>query len=174
MNNAAPNTQPPAPEEWAVVEAIKACYGESREYHLEEWKTDSLFFQKIVNRTALRFMQLTEEHAGAIDAKNTELPFCDCALLIRNLHTNNYHMQNEPRALRHDEFLIDSPNPDALDQTLQALPMAGARLVKDAPTLAGNPPSYEQIDGHYIVRASNVDYAKFSCKNQGYGKVVDP
>ena len=61
------------------------------------------------------------------------------------------------------ELLVDTPNPAALDKTLQQM---GAVLV-------GGPNDFVQVDGHYVVRAlGNVGYVKFACETQGYCTVV--
>jgi hypothetical protein len=62
-----------------------------------------------------------------------------------------------------NELLVDTPNPEALDQTLQGL---GAVLVGG--------PDFVRVDGHYVVRAlGDVGFVKFACEAQGYCTVVD-
>lgn len=61
-----------------------------------------------------------------------------------------------------NELLVDTPNPAALDQTLQQM---GAVLVGG--------PDYVVVDGHYIIRAlGDVGYVKFACETQGYCTVI--
>ena len=64
-----------------------------------------------------------------------------------------------------NELLVDTPNPTALDETLQQI---GAVLV-------GGPDGFVTVDGHYVVRApgGNIGFIKFSCESQGYATVVD-
>lgn len=63
------------------------------------------------------------------------------------------------------DFLVDTPNPDALDQTLQSL---GAVLVG-----GGMPEGYTQIDGHYVMRVlGDPGYVEFACTTQGYCTIV--
>jgi hypothetical protein len=59
------------------------------------------------------------------------------------------------------DFLVDTPNPTALDHTLQQV---GAVLVGG--------PNYITHDGHYIVRPFSGGFARFACEAQGYAKVI--
>lgn len=64
------------------------------------------------------------------------------------------------------EFLIDSYNPEALDKVLNSM---GAVMMQD-------PNGIYSIDddGHYIVRCyGDINYVKFACKEQGYGRLVE-
>jgi hypothetical protein len=60
------------------------------------------------------------------------------------------------------DFLVDTPNPAALDATLQQL---GAVLIGG--------PDFIQHDGHYVVRClSDPGYVRFAVETQGYAKVI--
>lgn len=62
------------------------------------------------------------------------------------------------------DFLVDTPNPKALDATLQQL---GAVLI-------GGPENFVTHEGHYVVRAlGNPGFVRFALEHQGYAKVVD-
>lgn len=61
------------------------------------------------------------------------------------------------------DFLVQTPNPKALDVTLQQM---GAVLI-------GGPNDFLIHEGAYVVRAlSNPDYVRFAVEHQGYAKVV--
>lgn len=61
------------------------------------------------------------------------------------------------------DFLVDTPNPLALDRTLQQL---GAVLV-------GGEGNYLRHEGHYVVRPlGGGGFARFAIEQQGYAKVV--
>jgi hypothetical protein len=61
------------------------------------------------------------------------------------------------------DFLVDTPNPKALDATLNQM---GAALI-------GGPDNFIKVDGHYVMRAlGNPDYIRFACEHQGYCKVI--
>lgn len=63
------------------------------------------------------------------------------------------------------DFLIDTPNPKALDKTLQGL---GAVLIG-----GGMPGGYLQHEGHYVCRPlGDAGFIRFAIENQGYGRVV--
>lgn len=61
------------------------------------------------------------------------------------------------------DFLVKTPNPDALDRTLQQL---GAVLIGG--------PDYILHDGCYVVRPLplNNGFPRFACERQGYAVVV--
>lgn len=64
------------------------------------------------------------------------------------------------------DFLVDTPNPRALDATLQQL---GGVLV--------GAPDYTRYQGHFVVRplpASRSEFLIFACRQQGYCTVVGP
>lgn len=66
---------------------------------------------------------------------------------------------------RHTDFLVDTPNPEALDRTLQSL---GVVLIG-----GGMPGGYEQVDGHYVMRVlGDPGYVRFACESQGYCTIV--
>ena len=61
------------------------------------------------------------------------------------------------------DFLVDTPNPKALDATLQQM---GAVLI-------GGPDNFVQHDGHYVVRVlGNLGFVRFAIEQQGYAKIV--
>jgi hypothetical protein len=63
------------------------------------------------------------------------------------------------------DILVDTPNPEALDQTVQSL---GAVVVG-----GGTPGGYVKHDGHYVVRALMApDFVKFAIEQQGYATIV--
>jgi hypothetical protein len=60
------------------------------------------------------------------------------------------------------DFLVDTPNPEWLDTTLQ---MLGAILIGG--------PDFIQYEGHFVVRCfGSADFVKFACTQQGYATVV--
>ncbi len=63
------------------------------------------------------------------------------------------------------DYLVDTPNPEALDQTLFAL---GAVLIG-----GGMPEGFMKVDGHYVMRVlGDPGYVKFACETQGYCTIV--
>jgi hypothetical protein len=60
------------------------------------------------------------------------------------------------------DFLVDTPNPKALDATLQQI---GGVLI-------GGPDNFIQYDGHYVVRPFSGGFVRFTCETQGYAKVI--
>jgi hypothetical protein len=67
------------------------------------------------------------------------------------------------------DFLVDTPNPAAVDQTLQQLPMGGAVLIQDNAAEDG----YLRRSGHYVMRVfRDPGFVKFACEQQGYCKIV--
>lgn len=69
------------------------------------------------------------------------------------------------------DFLVDTGNPAALDETLQALPGVNALV------LGGPDGPFPQEDGHYMVRVfggqMQASMFKFMVENQGYCTVVE-
>lgn len=67
------------------------------------------------------------------------------------------------------DFLVDTPNPAAVDQTLQQLPMGGAVLVQDGSAADG----YLRHDGHYVMRVlGDPGFVMFACEQQSYCTIV--
>lgn len=65
--------------------------------------------------------------------------------------------------LKYKDFLVDTPNPKALDATLNQM---GAVLI-------GGPDNFLRIEGHYVMRAlGNPEFVRFACEHQGYCKVI--
>lgn len=63
------------------------------------------------------------------------------------------------------DFLVDTPNPEALDRTLQSI---GAVLIG-----GGMPEGFMRVGEHYVMRVlGNPGYVKFACETQGYCKIV--
>lgn len=61
------------------------------------------------------------------------------------------------------DFLVDTPNPAALDQTLQQM---GAVLI-------GGQRDFVKHDGHYVVRVlGHAGFVRFAVEHQGYAKVI--
>lgn len=61
------------------------------------------------------------------------------------------------------DILVDTPNPEALDETIQSL---GAALVQSGT-------GYAQVDGHYVARVfGDPGFFEFSVTSQGYATVV--
>ena len=61
------------------------------------------------------------------------------------------------------DFLVDTPNPMALDATLNRI---GAVLI--------GAPDFIQHDGHYVVRPiKGSGFPRFACETQGYCRVVN-
>ncbi len=62
------------------------------------------------------------------------------------------------------DILVDTPNPEALDVTIQQL---GGALLESSPGV------YLQHQGHYVVRAlGDPGFLEFSMTTQGYATVV--
>ncbi|MCX6216523.1 hypothetical protein [Spirosoma sp.] len=62
-------------------------------------------------------------------------------------------------------LLIDCPNPDAFNKTVQAL--GAAALVEN-----GNL-GYLMLNGYYVLQVyNNVGWIRFAIEQQGYGKVI--
>jgi len=60
------------------------------------------------------------------------------------------------------DFLVETRNPKALDDTLMQI---GAVLVGG--------PDYIMKDGFYVMRVlGNPAFVKFACENQGYCKII--
>lgn len=65
------------------------------------------------------------------------------------------------------DFLVETPNPDALDTTLQQI---GAVLIG-----GGTPQRYLQIGDYYVMRVlGDPGFVKFACETQGYCRIVGP
>lgn len=63
------------------------------------------------------------------------------------------------------DVLVDTPNPDALDATLQQF---GAALVG-----GGMPEGYGRVEGYYVARVFGPPgFIEFMLTNQGYAKVI--
>lgn len=64
------------------------------------------------------------------------------------------------------ELIVDTPNPLALDQTIQSL----------GGVVGQNPDGSYRADenGYYAVRAmgGDIGFLKFSMENQGYAKII--
>ena len=66
------------------------------------------------------------------------------------------------------DIIVETPNPEALDRTLQQLPGCFAVVVG-----GGMPGGYVKRDGGYVVRCfKGLDFLKFAVSHQGYGKVI--
>jgi hypothetical protein len=73
-------------------------------------------------------------------------------------------MRKENEVAEYTDVIIDSPNPEALDQVLQSL---GAVVVG----IGEGGPIRQQ--GGWLVRVlGNVGFVKFACENQDYGMWV--
>ncbi len=71
---------------------------------------------------------------------------------------------NDSKPKYHD-FLIDTPNPRALDSLLQS--SFASALIEISPAV------YMQVDGHYVVRCfGDPNYLKFALESQGYAKII--
>jgi hypothetical protein len=66
------------------------------------------------------------------------------------------------------DFLVETGNPEALDNTLQALPMMRAFVVG-----RGVPGGIVKHEGYHVVRVfGDTGFFKFACEQQGYCKVI--
>jgi hypothetical protein len=66
------------------------------------------------------------------------------------------------------DFLVETGNPERLDDTLQALPMMHAFVVG-----RGVPGGIVQRDGGYVVRVfGDPGFFKFAVEHQGYCKII--
>ncbi len=66
------------------------------------------------------------------------------------------------------DFLVETGNPEYLDDTLQALPMTRAAVVG-----RGVPGGIIKRDGGYVVRVfGDPGFFKFACEQQGYCKII--
>lgn len=65
------------------------------------------------------------------------------------------------------DFLVNTPNPGALDATLNSI---GAVLLGGG----GDNPQYIIHEGHYVVRPlpPSNGFPRFACEQQGYAAVV--
>lgn len=75
---------------------------------------------------------------------------------------------NERPSYGATDIIVETPNPAALDKTLQAF---GAVVVQEN-VHTGNP-TYMRREGGYVVRCLGpVDFVEFVIKNKGYGKLI--
>ncbi len=76
-------------------------------------------------------------------------------------------MQEDKRTKATD-FLVETGNPERLDDTLQALPMMRAFVVG-----RGVPGGIAKKDGYPVVRVfGDTGFFKFAVEHQGYCKII--
>lgn len=70
--------------------------------------------------------------------------------------------------MEYHDFVVETGNPEGLDDTLQRLPMARARVIG-----RGVPGGIQLVDGKPVVRViGDPGFFKFACEHQGYCKVI--
>lgn len=66
------------------------------------------------------------------------------------------------------DFVVETGNPERLDDTLQQLPMTKALVIG-----RGMPGGIQLIDGNPVVRVfGDPGFFKFACEQQGYCKII--
>jgi hypothetical protein len=66
------------------------------------------------------------------------------------------------------DFLMESANPEALDDALQSLPMMLARVIG-----RGLPEGIAYREGYPVVRVfGDIGFFKFAMESQGYCKII--
>lgn len=68
------------------------------------------------------------------------------------------------------QFLVDTPNPEAVDNILKQLPPEGMCFLVRKGVTTGE---FIQRDGHYVVQGPGVKFLKWSIARQGYATVVE-